>query len=124
MNKTDREAIEWAIKKYWRSKTDAELAKGLHTTEEVVNGMRKELGLEIPKGSESLKEFARRYIMEMTEQDKKDFIKSLPADLVWRMAEGNPHSTEDTTVHHVLPTPIMALDAPETVPTAELPQKT
>lgn len=107
MDKKDSAAIEWAIKKHYKRKNDEELAKGLRITPDEVREVMSSLGLQRPKGNETLKDFARRYIMEMTEDEKLAFIRELPADLVWRMSEGNPHSTEDTTVTHILPQPIL-----------------
>lgn len=93
-------AFEWAIKKYWATKTDAQLARGLNTTEDIVREMREELGLIRPRSTESMKDFARRYLMEMDDDEKREFIKGLPEDLVWKMAEGNPASTGELTVNH------------------------
>lgn len=62
-----------------------------------------------PKGSISLKEFAREYLLALEPEEKLKFLDSLPSELVFRMAEGNPHSTTDETVTHVIPTPIMRL---------------
>lgn len=63
-----------------------------------------------PKGSKSLKEFAREYLMSLDDEGKKEFLDALPTDLIWRMAEGNPHSTENVT-HTIAPTPIMKLSS-------------
>ena len=60
-----------------------------------------------PKGSISLKEYARRYIMELPEEEKIAFMEGLPKDIIWKMAEGNPHSTADNKVEVTLPTPIL-----------------
>lgn len=49
-----------------------------------------------PKGK-TMKEYARAYLAAMTDAKKKKFIESLPADVVWRMAEGNPESITDIT---------------------------
>lgn len=57
-----------------------------------------------PKG-QSLKEFAREMLASMPIEEKKEFIAKLPADIVWRMAEGNPHQSEDLQVTQ-LPTPL------------------
>ena len=35
--------------------------------------------------------------MEMTDEKKLEFLNSLSKDIVWKMAEGNPHNTEDIT---------------------------
>ena len=50
-----------------------------------------------PKGK-SLKEFARQYLMGLSDEEKITYLKNLPSDIVWRMAEGNPHQTSDETV--------------------------
>jgi len=47
-----------------------------------------------PKGK-TLKEFAREYFLAMPDDQKKAFLASLPPELLWRMAEGNPHNTGD-----------------------------
>lgn len=50
-----------------------------------------------PKGSTSLKTWAKEYLSSMTEDERIDFMDGLPKDIIWKMAEGNPHSTEDIT---------------------------
>jgi hypothetical protein len=62
-----------------------------------------------PKGTVSLKEFARDYLLALTPEEKVEFLNHLPPELVFRMAEGNPHNTEDVR-HTVAPTPIVELD--------------
>lgn len=42
-----------------------------------------------PKGK-TLKEFAREYLMTLPDDEKVDFLASLPTEIVWKMAEGNP----------------------------------
>lgn len=49
-----------------------------------------------PKGK-TLKEFAREYLESLPEDEKIEYLASLPTEIVWRMAEGNPHQTEDIT---------------------------
>jgi len=49
-----------------------------------------------PKGK-TLKEYAREFLMSMSDEDKKNFLNSLNPDVLWRMAEGNPHQTKDIT---------------------------
>lgn len=90
-------AMEWAIRKYWQEKTDEQLAVGLSTTTEHVIQMRKELGLERPKGTESMKEFARRYLLSLSDLEKEAFLKQLDANEIWRMAEGNPANEQQGT---------------------------
>lgn len=49
-----------------------------------------------PKGK-TLKEFAREYLETLPDDEKIDFLSSLPTDIVWRMAEGNPQTSTDVT---------------------------
>ena len=44
-----------------------------------------------PKGK-TLKEFAREYLMTLTGEQKIDYLKTLPTEIVWKMAEGNPEN--------------------------------
>ena len=49
-----------------------------------------------PKGK-TMKEFAREFLMSMTDEKKLEFLNSLTKDIVWKMAEGQPHQTTDIT---------------------------
>ena len=61
-----------------------------------------------PKG-QTMKVFAREFLLNMTPEAKADWLKEIPAELQWRMAEGNPHSATDiTSGGEKLPTPILA----------------
>lgn len=51
-----------------------------------------------PKGSKSLKTFAREYLETLPDEEKIEFLKTLPTEIVWKMAEGNPK--QDTDVKH------------------------
>lgn len=48
-----------------------------------------------PKGSKSLKTFAREYLATLPEEEKIEFLKCLPEELVFRMAEGNPDTKSE-----------------------------
>lgn len=53
-----------------------------------------------PKGrpkEKTVKEYAREYLANMTDKEKKEFLKSVNPAFLWRMAEGNPHQTKDLT---------------------------
>jgi hypothetical protein len=52
-----------------------------------------------PKGK-TLKEFAREYLMGLPDDEKVEYLASLPPDIVWKMAEGNPK--QDTDVSAVI----------------------
>ena len=49
-----------------------------------------------PKGK-TLKEYARQMFSEMTDEEKKKWLKKVHPDIIWRMSEGNPHNTDDIT---------------------------
>lgn len=49
-----------------------------------------------PKGK-TLKEFAREYLMTLPDDEKVDYLASLPTDIIWKMAEGNPANATDIT---------------------------
>jgi hypothetical protein len=50
-----------------------------------------------PKGSKSLKTFAKEYLETLPEDEKVKFLAALPPEIVWKMAEGNPHNSNDLT---------------------------
>lgn len=50
-----------------------------------------------PKGTISLKEYARKYLQELDEEGKKEFMEGLSKDIIWKMAEGNPETKSDIT---------------------------
>lgn len=80
-----------------------------------------------PKGS--LKDYVKRKLAEMPEEEKEQFLKSINPELVWRMAEGNP-ATE--TEHkgelkvQILPSEIISKNEihipPEPIPDSEGPE--
>ena len=49
-----------------------------------------------PKGK-TLKEFAREYLESLPDDEKVDYLASLPTEIVWKMAEGNPETKTDVT---------------------------
>ena len=50
-----------------------------------------------PKGK-TMKEYAREFLMSMTDDKKLEFLNTLSKEVVWKMAEGNPH--QDTDIKH------------------------
>lgn len=63
-----------------------------------------------PKGrppGKSLKEWAKQFLLELPDEEKLEFLKSLPPEIVWKMSEGNPHSTSDEKLEVTLPKPIL-----------------
>jgi hypothetical protein len=64
-----------------------------------------------PKGTFSLKTYAKKYLQEMTDEEKLKFMEGLPKDIIWKMAEGNPaQGIDHTTNGKELPTPIMQIN--------------
>jgi hypothetical protein len=49
-----------------------------------------------PKGK-TLKEWMREKLLGMTEEQREIFLKDIPKDMQWRMAEGNPANATDIT---------------------------
>jgi Family of unknown function (DUF5681) len=49
-----------------------------------------------PKGK-SLKTFAREYLESLPDEEKVEYLKTLPTEIVWKMAEGNPKQDTDVT---------------------------
>lgn len=43
-----------------------------------------------PKGTVSLKTFAKNYIQNLSDEEKLEFLKGIDKDKVWEMAEGKP----------------------------------
>lgn len=50
-----------------------------------------------PKGK-TLKEFAREYLMSLPDDEKIEYLESLPTEIVWKMAEGMPQANSDMKV--------------------------
>jgi hypothetical protein len=57
-----------------------------------------------PKGSVSLKEWAKNYIQTLTDEERLDFLEGMDKKIIWEMAEGKPEakSTVDATIEHKL----------------------
>ncbi len=45
----------------------------------------------------TLKEFAREYLQSLPDDEKVDYLASLPTDIVWKMAEGLPKADVEVT---------------------------
>jgi len=64
-----------------------------------------------PKGrppGKTLKTFAREYLESLPDDEKLEYLKSLPTEIVWKMAEGNPETKTDiTSGGKELPTPLL-----------------
>ena|SRR3990167_65887 len=58
-----------------------------------------------PKGrkkGKTLKDFARQLIQTLSDDEKIAYLNSLDREIVWKMAEGNPHQSTDAEVKGVL----------------------
>jgi hypothetical protein len=67
------------------------------------------------KGTKSLKTFAKEYLENLPDNEKVAFLAALPEELVFRMAEGNPHSSSDVKVE-LPPIPIDDLRKDHSIP--------
>ena len=43
--------------------------------------------------TKTLKEFAREMLANMSDEDRIEYLKTLPTDFIWKMGEGMPHQT-------------------------------
>ena len=59
-----------------------------------------------PKGK-TMKDYAREYLSKMTDDERDEFMEGIPKEVIWKMSEGNPHSTTDSKVEVTLPIPIL-----------------
>ena len=50
-----------------------------------------------PKGTVSLKEYAKQYLRGLDEEGKEKFMEGLSKDIIWKMAEGMPQTNTDIT---------------------------
>ena len=50
----------------------------------------------LPKGTKSLKVFAREMIQDMTDEEKVEYLKGIDKDKIWEMAEGK--AKQDTEI--------------------------
>ncbi len=50
-----------------------------------------------PKGK-TLKEFAREYLESLPDERKIEYLATLPEEIVWKMAEGNPDTKSDVII--------------------------
>lgn len=45
-----------------------------------------------------MKTWMQNKMKYMTEEQRDDFVEGMPKDILWRMAEGQPHQSTDTEV--------------------------
>lgn len=46
---------------------------------------------------DTMKDFLRRKLIDMTDEEKENFLKKISHEELFRMAEGHPHQTTDVT---------------------------
>lgn len=54
-----------------------------------------------------MKEYVKEMLERMTPEERDAFLVGMPKEVIWKMAEGNPHTTEDKQVTVTMPTPIL-----------------
>lgn len=60
-----------------------------------------------PKGP-TLKEWVRQRLLEMDDDERADFLKTVPREVIWRMAEGMPK--QETEVSGELVSKVINVD--------------
>jgi len=50
-----------------------------------------------PKGSVSLKEYAKNMLAKMNEEERQEFLHGLDKKVIWEMGEGKPDTRTDVT---------------------------
>lgn len=58
-----------------------------------------------PKGI-TMKEYAREYLAKLSDKEKDEWLDGLSKEIVWKMAEGNPHNTNELEVG-IKPSPLL-----------------
>lgn len=48
-----------------------------------------------PKGSKSLKEFAKEYLLSLNDEEKIEYMKGMDKRIIWEMAEDKPKQGVD-----------------------------
>ena len=48
-----------------------------------------------PKGSISLKQYAKKMLEQMTPEEREEYLEGLPKQFIWEMAEGKPDTKAD-----------------------------
>lgn len=43
-----------------------------------------------PKGSKSLKQYAKEYLLSLSDEEKLEYLKGLDKKTIWEMSEGKP----------------------------------
>ena len=61
-----------------------------------------------PKGSKSMKTYAKEYLESMPEEDRVEFLNSIDPKTIWEMSEGKPK--QDMEVSGEMTTKIISVD--------------
>jgi hypothetical protein len=54
-----------------------------------------------------MKEYVAEMLERMDDEERDAFLVGMPKEVIWKMAEGNPHTTEDKRVEISVPVPIL-----------------
>ena len=57
--------------------------------------------------SKTMKEFAREFLANMSEEGRLAYLKKLEPEIVWKMAEGNPQTDVTSKGEKINPDPIL-----------------
>lgn len=59
-----------------------------------------------PKGT--MKDYLRRKFMEMSDEEKEEFLEKVPAEMQIKLAEGNPAQDVTSAGERIIPIPILS----------------
>jgi len=72
-----------------------------------------------PKGK-TMKDWAREFLSTLTDEERLEFLKGMPKDIIWRMAEGNPETASQINIE--TPIPILSLEDLKATPIEHPPE--
>lgn len=58
----------------------------------------------------SLKEYAKKYLAGLTEEERMEYMAGLDKKVIWEMAEGKPKQDTESKVEVTAPTPLISLN--------------
>lgn len=56
-----------------------------------------------PKGTFSLKEYVKKKLTSMTDEEREEYLEGIDKKAIWEMGEGKAHQTEDSKITHIIP---------------------
>lgn len=67
-----------------------------------------------PKGSKSLKTYAREYLLSLADEEKLEYMKGMDKKVIWEMAEDKPKQGVEAAVNVTISDVLDSLNGQET----------